>query len=197
MVGRQDVGAVGRGHGGWAPALPALSSPTPSAASLVCCGSGASRLLVSFRVPLSVALPLIPAPLPALPPSLGPPSAALTAGWGPHAGRWQAGLSSPFPGAAATCLIIACIPCPPPRRKASWREGSRPSAAVHQAGSGVRGPRVLLTPRRELGGRVERVQSPCSVLSVMCLGVPPQPGTPTLPGLAVGGSPAPLLTEDS
>lgn len=119
-MGRQNVGALKRGRGGWAPVLPASSTPTRSAASLVCCGSGASRRPVSCGVPLSVASPLIPAPLPALPPSPGPPGVTLTAGWGPYAGRWQAGRSSPFPRAAVTCLVIACIPGPPPRRKASW-----------------------------------------------------------------------------
>lgn len=44
---------------------------------------------------------------------------------------------------------------------------------------------------------VERAQSPCSVLVSDVSGVLPRPGAPALPGLTVGGSPAPLLTQES
>lgn len=68
---------AGRTLGPWAagkraPALPASPTPTPSAASFVPCGSGASRWPASCGVPPSVAPPLAPAPLPALPPPPGP-----------------------------------------------------------------------------------------------------------------------------
>lgn len=128
---------AGRTLGPWAagkraPALPASPTPTPSAASFVPCGSGASRWLVSCGVPPSVAPPLAPAPLPAPPPPRGPPCA----------GRQQAGGSSSFPGAAAMWRCVWSSPASLallPDGRPPGREGSCPSAAVHRAGSGVRG----------------------------------------------------------
>lgn len=126
---------AGRTLGPWAagnraPALPASPTPTPSAASFVPCGSGASRWPASRGVPPSVAPPLAPAPLPALPP---PPRALPVLGAGrreapaPSLGLRRCVWSSP----ASLALL--------PDGRPPGREGSCLSAAVHRAGSGVRG----------------------------------------------------------